>query len=62
MGGRRELVLESFFVEFGPVADTEAVHDARVDEVEGVFGVGPGEFSAVMDFELWLGGSVNGVD
>lgn len=48
-------VLEGFFVEVGPVADAEAVHDAGVDELEGVGGVGPGDFGAVVDFELWLG-------
>jgi hypothetical protein len=46
------IVLEGFFVEFGPVADAEAVHDAGVDKVEEVFGVRPGELGAVVDFEL----------
>lgn len=49
-GGRK--VHESFFVELRPVADAEAVHDAGVDEIEGVGGVGPGDFGAVVDLEL----------
>jgi hypothetical protein len=60
--GGGSIVLEGFFVEFRPVTDAEAVHDAGVNEIEGDFGVGPGELGTVVDFELWVGGDVNGVD
>jgi hypothetical protein len=46
-------ILEGFFIEFIPVADAESVHDTGVDEVEGVVGIRPGCFGAVVDLELW---------
>jgi hypothetical protein len=49
----KERLLESFLVKVIPVADAEAVHDASVDQVEGVVSVRPGGVRAVVDLELW---------
>lgn len=44
--------LDSFFVEFGPVADSKAAHDTGMDEIKDVGLEGPGKVIAVVDFEL----------